>query len=124
MVKKTKKSQKTKKPARKSTVSDKITRKKPLKAQNKKIAPRLPNKIFAGKVTHYFTNIGVGVIELSKAIKTNDRISVEGATTNFKQKVDSMQIHGKPVQAATKGQSIGIKVSNRVRSGDKIYLIN
>jgi len=74
-----------------------------------------------GKIAHYFTKIGVAVIDLSDELKVGDRISIEGATTNFEQAIDSMEIEHKKVQSATAGQSIGLKVSERVRQGDLVY---
>ena len=76
-----------------------------------------------GAITHYFTKIGVAVIELSGKINEGDDISIEGATTNVSQKVDSMQIEHKPVKTAVKGQSIGIKVVDRVREGDSVFKV-
>ena len=74
-----------------------------------------------GKIAHYFTNIGVGVIELSDELKVGDRISIEGATTNVQQTVQSMQIEHKEVQTAKAGDAIGLKVDQRVREGDLVY---
>jgi putative protease len=74
-----------------------------------------------GKVTHYFTKIGVAVVELTGELKVGDRVSIEGATTNFEQTVNSMQIEHKDVTVATAGQAIGLKVDQRVREGDLVY---
>jgi len=74
-----------------------------------------------GKISHYFTKIGVGVIELSDELKVGDRISIEGATTNIQQTVDSMEIEHENVQSAGAGQSIGMKVEQRVREEDLVY---
>jgi putative protease len=76
-----------------------------------------------GKITHYFTNIGVAVIELEKTLKVGDKISIEGATTKIEQTVDSMQIEKEKVQEAKKGQAIGLKVKDRVRPGDLVYKV-
>ncbi|HDD72628.1 MAG TPA: translation elongation factor-like protein [Candidatus Aenigmarchaeota archaeon] len=81
-------------------------------------------KKLIGKVTHYFTNIGVAVVELQDEIKVGDRISIEGATTNFEQTVDSMQINKNPVQSAKAGESIGLKVRDRVREGDRVFRLS
>ena len=78
-------------------------------------------KKLVGKISHYFTKIGVGVIELSDELKVGDRISIEGATTNIQQTVDSMQIEHQNVQSAGSGQSIGLKVVQRAREGDLVY---
>ena len=78
-------------------------------------------KKLVGKVAHYFTKIGVGVIELSDELKVGDRISIEGATTNIQQTVDSMEIEHEKVPSAGAGDSIGLKVAQRVREGDLVY---
>lgn len=74
-----------------------------------------------GKIAHYFTKIGVAVIDLSGELKVGDRVSIEGATTNFEQVIDSMEIEHNKVQNAAAGQSIGVKVSQRVRQADLVY---
>jgi translation elongation factor EF-1alpha len=74
-----------------------------------------------GKVTHYFSRIGVGAITLSGELKLGDRIKIKGATTDFEQLVESMQIEGKPVERASPGDSVGLKLKERVREGDVVY---
>ena len=74
-----------------------------------------------GKITHYFSKIGVAVVELSAELKVGDNISIEGSTTNIQQPVNSMQIEHKPVDFAKKGQSIGMKVADVVREGDECF---
>jgi putative protease len=81
----------------------------------------MTEKKLIGKITHYFTKVGVGVIELVDTIKVGDNISIEGATTNVQQEITSMQIHGKDVQEAKKGDDIGMKVNDRVREGDQVF---
>lgn len=76
-----------------------------------------------GKVTHYFTKIGVAVVELSDELRVGDRVSIEGTTTNFQQVVSSMQIEHEDVEVAKAGQSIGLKVDQRAREGDLVYKI-
>lgn len=74
-----------------------------------------------GIISHFFSHINVAVIELSGTVKVGDEIQIQGATTDFTQKVDSMQIEHKNVQEAKKGQSIGLKVKDRVREGDEVF---
>jgi putative protease len=77
-----------------------------------------------GKITHYFTNIGVGVIEITEdSLKVGDSIHIKGATTDFEQKVESMQIEHENVQEATTGQAVGLKVDQPVRENDQVYKI-
>jgi putative protease len=74
-----------------------------------------------GTVVHYYTKIGVAIIDLRNSLALGDRISIEGATTDLQQTVDSMQIELKNVEKAAKGDSIGLKVGVRCRTGDKVY---
>ena len=76
-----------------------------------------------GKITHYFTNIGVAVVELSDTLKVGDKIKIKGATTDLEQPVDSMQIEHDKVEEAKPGQSIGLKVKNHVREHDVVYKV-
>jgi putative protease len=76
-----------------------------------------------GEVTHYYGKIGVAAVKLSKPIKVGDRLHFKGATTDFEDTVESMQIGHETVSAAKKGAEIGLKVKDRVRDGDKVYLV-
>jgi len=79
------------------------------------------NVVQIGHITHFFPKIFVAVIELEKPLKVGDTIAVKGPTTDFEQKVDSMQIEHKNVEKAEAGQSIGLKVAERVRETDVVY---
>jgi phage terminase small subunit len=79
------------------------------------------NVVEVGRITHFFPKISVAVIELSKPLKVGDTIAVKGPTTDFEQPVESMQIEHKDVQKAEAGQSIGLKVVERVRETDLVY---
>ena len=81
----------------------------------------MAEKVQVGSIAHYFSKIGVAVVELSAAIKDGDSISIEGPTTNISQTVESMQIEHKPVRSAAKGQSVGLKVAGVVREGDGVF---
>ncbi len=74
-----------------------------------------------GKITHFFPKINVAVIELRVQLKVGDTITVKGPSTDFEQRVDSMQIEHKSVEVAEAGQSIGLKVKDRVRETDTVY---
>ena len=77
-----------------------------------------------GRITHFFANIGVGVIEVTKGtLKVGDTIHIKGANTDFKQKIVSMQVEHDQVQEANEGQSIGMKLDDRVRQHDKVFKI-
>ncbi len=75
-----------------------------------------------GKVTHYFAKIGVAVIEITDgSIKVGDEIHIKGHTSDFKQKVNSMQVEHEKVELAESGQSIGVKMDEPVRANDLVY---
>ena len=76
-----------------------------------------------GTVTHFFSNIGVGVIELTADFKKGQKVHVKGASTDFEQVIDSMQIDRKDIEEAKAGDEIGVKFSDKVRAGDKVYLV-
>ena len=77
-----------------------------------------------GEVEKYFSQAGVGVIKLKVGeIKIGDTIHFKGHTTDFTQKIDSMQIEHKSINVAPTGSSVGLKVKDRVRPGDKVYLV-
>jgi hypothetical protein len=77
-----------------------------------------------GKVSHYFSKIGVAAIEITQdTLVVGDTIHVKGHTTDFTQKVDSMQVDGKSVPEATIGESVGIRVSGHAREHDQVYKV-
>ncbi|MDI6592008.1 MAG: hypothetical protein QME61_03695 [Patescibacteria group bacterium] len=76
-----------------------------------------------GKVTHYFGNIEVAVVKLSSSLKVGDTIRIIGGETDFTQTVESMEIEHKKIKKAKAGDSIGLKVSQKVREGYKVYKI-
>jgi putative protease len=74
-----------------------------------------------GRITHFFSKINVAIIELKAPLKVGDTIVVKGPTTDFQQVVDSMQIEHENVQTALTGQSIGLRVVQRVRESDVVF---
>ena len=77
-----------------------------------------------GKITHYFTNIGVAVLEITKGkLKAGDKVHIKGATSDFEQTIDSMQIEHENVESAKKGNAIGLKVEQQVRESDDVYRV-
>lgn len=76
-----------------------------------------------GTIRHYYTKIGVAVIDLTAKIAVGDTVRIKGMTTDIRQKVESMQIEHADVQNASAGQSIGLKVTDKVREGDLAYKV-
>ena len=77
-----------------------------------------------GEVTHYFNKIGVAAIKIiSGQLKKGDMIHIKGHTTDFTERIGSMQIEHQPVEVAKAGDEIGIKVDNVVREGDEVFKV-
>ena len=76
-----------------------------------------------GTVADFFAHPVVAGIELTGVLRVGDKIRIKGHTTDLEMTVDSMQIDNAPVTEAKAGDSIGVKVSERVRDGDKVYKI-
>jgi putative protease len=76
-----------------------------------------------GKITHYFSHIGVAVIALSDGLRVGDTIRIVGGETDFEQAVDSIEIEHEKVKEAKSGDSAGLKVEKKVREGYKVYKV-
>ena len=76
-----------------------------------------------GVITRYFHKIGVAAIMLEDTLNVRSKISIEGATTNLEMIVNSMQVDRANIETGAKGQEIAIKVSERVREKDIVYLV-
>jgi len=75
-----------------------------------------------GVVEHFFTHVGVAAIKITNGeLKIGDTIHIVGATTDFKQKIESMEIDRTPVESVKPGDDVGIKVKDRVREHDVVY---
>ena len=77
-----------------------------------------------GKITHYFSNIEVAGVDLIAPLKMGDTIRIVGGQeTDFEQGVSSMQIDHKDVKSGKKGDSVGMKIKEKVHEGYKVYKI-
>ena len=132
MLSKIKKLFKTKK---KSTgKKKKTTKKRTLKKAKKKISRKKkpvrklkkssPAEELVGTIIHFFPHVKAGVVKIKKGpISLGDSLHIKGHTTDFIQKINSMQIDRVPIKSAPKGKEIGIQVKSRVRHGDKVYKV-
>ena len=76
-----------------------------------------------GKISDFFAHPVVAGIELTAPLKAGDKIRIKGHTTDLELTVGSIQIDNANVTEAKKGDSIGVKVPERVRKGDTVYKI-
>jgi len=143
MVKKTKKSKPVKKTKKVVKKAKKVEKAKVVETAPLKVIKSLRSKIVeikpieqmamlapeeygkeVGKVTHFFDKLSVAVIEITSPIKVGQKIKIKGSTTNFEQKIDSMQVEHKEITEAKVGQAIGMKVKDIARLNDTVYLVD
>jgi putative protease len=74
-----------------------------------------------GVVTHFFPKIGVAVVKFHESVRVGEKIAIRGATTDFTQTIESMEVDHASVSEAKKGDEVGMKVLERVREGDKVF---
>lgn len=76
-----------------------------------------------GKVTHFFPKVSAAIVDLSADLKPGEKIKIEGHGKSFEQTVDSMEVDKQKVEEGKAGQSIGLKVNEPVKEGDKVYKV-
>ncbi len=77
-----------------------------------------------GFVSNYFSKISVAAIEITDGtVSVGDVLHFFGHTTDFESTVHSMQIEHKSVTEAKKGDSVGVKVLEKVREGDSVHKV-
>lgn len=93
------------------------------KTKEKKEAPKR-KETEVGEVVHYFGHIGVAVVKATKsAIKKGDELHIVGGSADFDQTVNSLQVEHKDVDQLAKGKEGGMKVSEKVHEGNKIFKV-
>jgi len=101
----------------------KVVEKPAKKAKLKPALPKTKKEELVGIVTHYFPHVKAAVLKLKTPLALGETIKIKGHTTDFTQKVTSLQINRVPIEKAKKGDEIGLYVESRVRRKDKVYKI-
>lgn len=83
---------------------------------------KLAEEKAVGKITHYYSKIGVGIVELKGKLAVGDKVKIKGHSTEFDQNIDTIEIDHKEVEEAKSGDVVGIKVNDKVREGDELYI--
>jgi hypothetical protein len=76
-----------------------------------------------GIVTHYYGHLSVAAVRMEGSLRVGDTIRVLGHTSDFRQKVESMQVEHQPVSEAGAGQEVGLRVTEHVRENDVVYKV-
>ena len=119
----------TKKPAARSAAPGKSPAARPAPGPRPAAAPverrdPLQGEERVGFVTHYYGHLSVAAIRLeSGSLRVGDTIRILGHTTDFRQRVESMQVEHQPVTEAGKRQEIGLKVTEHAREHDDVYKV-
>ena len=140
VMKKKKKKKKARRPVKRKKATKKTKKRKVAKKAKKKVAKRkktttAKKKVVKktalppgasleeiGVVTHYFSNVEAAVIKMTRgSLSQGDTIFIKGHTTDFKEKINSMQLDRVPIANAVAGQEIGLKVKKKVREHDVVY---
>lgn len=102
-----------------------VKRAKPQKKTIKKVPKIVKGKeAQIGTVTHYFPHVKAGAITIKKGtLAIGETIRIKGHTTDFKQKIRSLQIDRAPIQEGSVGDEVGILVKSRVRINDKVFKV-
>ena len=83
-------------------------------------------KVYAAKVVKYFSKLSVAEIQVEAAeIHTGAKLLITGNTTGamYIDNVEEIRYDLKPVEQATKGQRVSIKVPGKVRPNDKVFVM-
>jgi putative protease len=119
-----------KKPARKAPARRAAPKaRKPAARTVAKPAPMTPAALpppgeRIGVVTHYFSHLAVAVVKLEAAtLRVGDTIHIRGHTTDFKQRVDSLQVNHASVPEAGPNDDFGLKVREHARENDVVYKV-
>ena len=113
-----------------------FTRKKPVKVAKKVSRKPVPKKSAQpvpppppgdriGVVTHYFSHLSVAVVKLEPGttLRVGDNIHIKGHTSDFGQRVESLQVGHAPVSEVGPNDDFGLKVAAHAREHDVVYKI-
>lgn len=78
-----------------------------------------------GTVTHFYDKIGVAIIDLSATLSVGDKIKfVRGGEDLFSEVVESIQVEHKKIDSANKGDVIGLKTNEAVKTGAEVFKVS
>src|SRR5208282_1758401 len=122
-----------KKPAKKKVAARRAPAKKKAKPAARPAAkpkpapspvPAAPVGERVGIVTHYFSHLAVAVVKLARgSLRVGDTIHFKGHTTDFTQRIDSLQVNHQSVTEVGPNDDFGLKVIDHAREGDVVYKV-
>ena len=76
-----------------------------------------------GRVSHFYSHLCVAVLQLNENLKLGDKIHILGHTTDFTQRITSIEVEHHPVVWVKPGDQVAIKVIEPVRDHDIVYRV-
>jgi len=78
-----------------------------------------------GVVTHYYSHLSVAVMQLEPGatLRVGDVIHIWGHTTDFTQKVESLEVDHAPVAEVGSKDDFGLKVIEHAREHDVVFKV-
>ncbi len=77
-----------------------------------------------GIITHYYDKIRVAVVKITERdLKVGDTIHIKGHTSDFTQRIESMQVEHKDVVEAKVGEAVGLRVTDHAREHDEVFKV-
>ncbi len=104
----------------------KPTSRKPKPTPPEKPAAPLPSagEEHIGVVTHFYTHLSVAIIQVeSGTLREGDTIHIKGHTSDFRQRVESMEINHIHEPQVTAGQVFGLRVTEHAREHDVVFKV-
>ena len=77
---------------------------------------------FIGKITHYYGNLGVAIIDLVDSLRIGQTIHIKGAHDDFEQEVKEIQYEHQAIEEGKPSQQVGIKVGQKVHENDQVFV--
>ena len=77
-----------------------------------------------GSVVHYYQHVNAAIVQIdSGEIRPGDTLQFQGHTTDFRQRVSQIEHEHQSIDVARAGQTVGIKVGERVREHDEVFKV-
>jgi putative protease len=80
--------------------------------------------IRVGEITHFYDKLSVAVLNITEPVRVGDMLHLLGHHTDFRQKLESIQIEHKEVTEAEPGQEVAVKVAQKVHPGDTVFKVS
>jgi hypothetical protein len=82
----------------------------------------MAEETLVGKISHYYNKLNVAIIDLAAPLNVGQTVHIKGAHDDFTQVIGEMQFELHSIESGKKGQSVGIKVSQKVHENDQVFL--